>query len=144
MPIHHIIPRCLGGTDDPSNLIELTYDEHVEAHRILSEQYPTHAGLRYAYLKMRGLPEEAHREASKRGGAAARDSGATLRAASAGGKKHVSTGHIHAIRTYESTSAGAKATAAQRWKCICGLVSTPGAVGTHQRRSGCKSKERII
>ena len=32
---HHIIPRHAGGTDDPSNLIELTVNEHAEAHRQL-------------------------------------------------------------------------------------------------------------
>ena len=37
--IHHIIPQYLGGTDDPSNLIELTVEEHAEAHRLLYEQH---------------------------------------------------------------------------------------------------------
>lgn len=37
--VHHILPKYLGGTDDPSNLIELTVEEHAEAHRILFEQY---------------------------------------------------------------------------------------------------------
>ena len=36
---HHIIPRHAGGTDDPSNLIELTIEEHAEAHRLLYEQH---------------------------------------------------------------------------------------------------------
>ena len=36
---HHIIPKHAGGTDDPSNLIELTVEEHAEAHRVLFEQY---------------------------------------------------------------------------------------------------------
>lgn len=36
---HHIIPRHIGGTDDPSNLVELTVEEHAEAHRILFETY---------------------------------------------------------------------------------------------------------
>ena len=36
---HHIIPKHAGGTDDPSNLIELTVQEHAEAHRVLFEQY---------------------------------------------------------------------------------------------------------
>lgn len=35
---HHIIPRHAGGTDDPSNLVELTVEEHAEAHRILWER----------------------------------------------------------------------------------------------------------
>ena len=29
---HHIIPRCLGGTNDKDNLIELTAREHCLAH----------------------------------------------------------------------------------------------------------------
>lgn len=36
---HHIIPRHAGGSDDPSNLVELTIEEHAEAHRMLYEQY---------------------------------------------------------------------------------------------------------
>ena len=36
---HHIIPKHAGGTDDPSNLVELTTEEHAEAHRVLFEQY---------------------------------------------------------------------------------------------------------
>ncbi len=36
---HHIIPRHAGGSDDSSNLIELTIEEHAEAHRLLYEQY---------------------------------------------------------------------------------------------------------
>ena len=29
----------MGGTDDPSNLIELTVEEHAEAHRVLFEEH---------------------------------------------------------------------------------------------------------
>ena len=36
--IHHITPKHLGGTDEPSNLIKITIEEHAEAHRILYEQ----------------------------------------------------------------------------------------------------------
>jgi len=36
---HHIIPRHMGGSDDPSNIVELTLEEHAEAHRVLFEQY---------------------------------------------------------------------------------------------------------
>jgi hypothetical protein len=36
---HHIIPRHAGGTDDPSNIIELSVVEHVEAHKVLYEKY---------------------------------------------------------------------------------------------------------
>lgn len=36
---HHIIPRHLGGTDEPSNLIKLTPNQHAEAHRKLWKKY---------------------------------------------------------------------------------------------------------
>jgi len=36
---HHIIPRHIGGSDDPSNLIELTVEDHAIAHRHLWKMY---------------------------------------------------------------------------------------------------------
>lgn len=33
--IHHIIPKCFGGSDEPDNLIKLTYREHFIAHILL-------------------------------------------------------------------------------------------------------------
>jgi hypothetical protein len=36
---HHIIPKHMGGTDDPSNIVEITVEEHAEAHRVLYEKY---------------------------------------------------------------------------------------------------------
>jgi len=74
--IHHIIPKHLGGTDDPENLIELTVEEHAEAHRILWEQHGRWedklawqglAGL----LTQEELVKEMLSEAGKRGAAAA-------------------------------------------------------------------------
>lgn len=36
---HHIIPKHMGGTDESSNLVELTVEEHAEAHRLLWEEH---------------------------------------------------------------------------------------------------------
>ena len=36
---HHIIPKHMGGTDDSSNIVELTVEEHAEAHRKLYEEH---------------------------------------------------------------------------------------------------------
>ena len=36
---HHIIPKHMGGTDDPSNLIELTVRQHALAHKKLYEKH---------------------------------------------------------------------------------------------------------
>jgi len=41
----------MGGTDEPENLIELTVEEHAEAHKKLWEQY----GLWQDYLAWQGL-----------------------------------------------------------------------------------------
>ena len=35
--VHHIKPRSLGGSDDPSNLVRLTYREHFIAHWLLTK-----------------------------------------------------------------------------------------------------------
>lgn len=35
--VHHIIPRSLGGSDDPKNLVELTYREHFLVHWLLTK-----------------------------------------------------------------------------------------------------------
>jgi hypothetical protein len=36
---HHIIPKHAGGTNDPTNLIPVTIQEHAECHRRLWEQH---------------------------------------------------------------------------------------------------------
>lgn len=49
---HHILPRCLGGTDDKENLVDLFAREHYEAHRLLALENPSNKGLQYAWWCM--------------------------------------------------------------------------------------------
>lgn len=35
---HHIIPKHMGGSDDPSNLVEVTIEEHANLHKQLWEE----------------------------------------------------------------------------------------------------------
>lgn len=49
---HHIIPKCLGGTDDQSNLVDLTAEEHFVAHQLLVKMYPDNKKLISALSKM--------------------------------------------------------------------------------------------
>ena len=42
---HHIIPRCMGGSDDKSNLVDLTGSEHFVIHQLLCEIYPNNTKL---------------------------------------------------------------------------------------------------
>jgi len=63
---HHIIPKHMGGSDEPSNLIEISVEEHAEAHRVLYEKY----GNWQDYLAWQGLSkrvscEQMAREASR-------------------------------------------------------------------------------
>lgn len=45
---HHIIPRCMGGTDSPENLVRLTPEEHLLAHLLLIRIDPTNGSLKVA------------------------------------------------------------------------------------------------
>ena len=43
--VHHIVPKCMGGTNDTSNLVRLTGQEHFNAHLLLAKAHPTVNGL---------------------------------------------------------------------------------------------------
>lgn len=49
---HHIVPRCMGGKDESSNLVKLTAKEHFLAHKLLCEIYPSNIKLFYALWLM--------------------------------------------------------------------------------------------
>lgn len=49
---HHIIPRCMGGGDEPENLVRLTPEEHFVAHQLLVKMYPEKRTLVIAILRM--------------------------------------------------------------------------------------------
>lgn len=49
---HHIIPRCLGGSNDKENLVLLTAREHFVCHKLLIFIYNFNKGLCDAYLRM--------------------------------------------------------------------------------------------
>jgi hypothetical protein len=83
--MHHIIPRHMGGTDDPDNLIRLTIEEHAEEHRKLYEKY----GKKEDYWAWKGLAgiiprkeliSEILKEAGIKGNKVANQNGAYLKA----------------------------------------------------------------
>lgn len=49
---HHIIPKCMNGTNDGENLVLLTPEEHYLAHLLLIKIYPGVRGLTSAAIQM--------------------------------------------------------------------------------------------
>lgn len=49
---HHIVPRCVGGTDDSHNLVMLTPEEHYVCHQLLVKIYPGNMKLVKAAMFM--------------------------------------------------------------------------------------------
>jgi len=49
---HHVIPKCLGGSDDANNLVHLTLEEHYVAHQLLVKIFPGNRSLIYAATMM--------------------------------------------------------------------------------------------
>ena len=49
---HHIVPKCMNGTDDEENLIDLFAREHFEAHRLLAQENSDNYKLVYAWTMM--------------------------------------------------------------------------------------------
>src|SRR4249919_1705765 len=50
--VHHIVPRCIGGGDEPENLVRLTPEEHYVAHQLLVKMHPKKGKLIYAVRAM--------------------------------------------------------------------------------------------
>jgi len=57
---HHIIPKCIGGSDDETNLVELTAKEHFICHLLLCEIYPNENTLKSARWAMTCFKSKNH------------------------------------------------------------------------------------
>jgi len=62
---HHIIPKCLGGSDDIINIVELTAREHFVAHLLLVKMYPSNMGLVKAVQMMCCYSENQNRVSNR-------------------------------------------------------------------------------
>ena len=49
---HHIIPICIGGSNEEDNLVLLTAREHFLAHKLLVEIYPENSKIFWAFHRM--------------------------------------------------------------------------------------------
>lgn len=55
---HHIVPRCMGGSNKKENLVELTAREHFICHRLLNHIHPRNKSLIFASWMMSNLESE--------------------------------------------------------------------------------------
>lgn len=55
---HHIIPKCMGGSDEQNNLVRLSGREHYIAHYLLAKAYPKDKGLWYSFNMMRRISND--------------------------------------------------------------------------------------
>lgn len=62
---HHVIPKCMNGTDDFSNIVVLTPEEHFLAHLLLIKMYPDEYKLVYAAKIMTVSKHGQHRNNNK-------------------------------------------------------------------------------
>lgn len=63
---HHILPKHMGGGDEDSNIVKLTYRQHIFAHRVLWKAYGKPQDLK-AYMLMSGMESDerlAHQRAN--------------------------------------------------------------------------------
>ena len=70
--IHHALSKFDGGSDDKDNLIELSYDDHLEAHTLYDLVYPSH-NARITYKMMSGQTDDMRREVQRLGAYAAHE-----------------------------------------------------------------------
>jgi hypothetical protein len=168
---HHIVPKHAGGTDDPSNLVELTIAEHAEAHRILFEKY----GRKQDFWAWHGLSgrigkDEIMRQICSENGKRACEPGKYLDliGRSKGGQTNKLSGHMSNLGKIATSSvdhqrkagkAGAKAQHAKyptlasdngkksnalRFSCdTCGRIMSPGNLGRHQKSTAHSGRSSI-
>lgn len=54
---HHIIPKCVGGSNTKDNFVLFTAKEHFIAHKLLTKLYPSTPGIWYALIAMGRIQE---------------------------------------------------------------------------------------
>lgn len=108
---HHIIPKHMGGTDDPSNLIELSIEEHAAAHMRLYEEHGKRQDLG-AYYLLTGQTEEALKLNAIAGGKVQ-------------GKKNAENGHMVKIQKLADWAVAGKKGGAATMKSGKGAFGDP-------------------
>ena len=102
---HHIIPKCLGGTNDKENLVLLTGREHYICHKLLTYKYKGNKKIANAFCRMT-WDKKGNRKISSRDYAYARELKALIPQSEETKKKRAlaNTGKRKTEETKEKTS----------------------------------------
>lgn len=120
---HHVTPRCMGGSDEPGNIVDLSAEEHFVAHQLLVKMYPAEYRLvlalsamtatssklqrsnkRYGWLRRRFAEAKSTAMMGVKRGPISEDTRAKMSAASKGRKK--SPEHVASIRAVKARLKG--------------------------------------
>ena len=101
---HHILPKHMGGSDDASNIIELTREEHAQEHLKLYQQYGKKQDLG-AYYLLTGQTDEAMKICSSLGGKVQ-------------GPRNKDSGHMKSIQKLGASIGGKKSSVVCREKQV--------------------------
>jgi hypothetical protein len=117
---HHIIPRHAGGSDDPSNLIEVTIEEHAKLHydRYLEMGNLYDLG---AYHLLNGQTDESWKLMCSMGGQTQ-------------GKRNAESGHIQNIQSLQDHSTNGKKGAA-----VCKELGVNSFFDPELRKTACSN-----
>lgn len=58
---HHVVPRCIGGSNDRENIVALTPEEHFVAHQLLVKMHPGNFALVWSASCMTGATSRMQR-----------------------------------------------------------------------------------
>jgi hypothetical protein len=169
--VHHKIPKCEGGTNDPENLIDLTLLDHGYEHAKMFLEGGIQFDFRNPFWEVLQVEDPVLAEAvmaehkkrvselGKRQGRKNAESGHMLRVQSL--SDHSAAGKKGAAVTVEKKvglhnpkylgvggkiggKIGSANTNSQKWKCmITGFVSKPGPLTRYQKKRGIDPSNRI-
>lgn len=139
---HHVTPKCLGGSDNKSNLVELTAREHFICHWLLSRLYPEEPKLSYAFWMMSTSKRPNRHRPSSRTYEEAKQLQSTLRSQQL-------LGHITSQETKEKISKSNRGKKRTEEECKRISDSLKGKVGTwngriHSEESKQKMREKKL
>lgn len=136
---HHVLPRCMGGEDNPENLVVLSSKEHYVAHHLLYKHYKT-TKLAHAWFMMLRCGSGQQREFNARQHEAATIAHSKALKETMGGDGNPFYGRTHSQETKDKISRANKGrvkskTEIQNW--VDKVASKP-KTKEHKRKIGRK------